>query len=260
MVESFETDESRQSDLTAETDVQGVQLNNTLRTPELLSPEEGTNYDYEREIDLEWEAVSGADGYELEISEDATFVPYATEVYRTTETTYTTPQRKKDKTFFWRVRAYASKASSAFSEIRTFSTNRPEDDEVRKPVIESILPEFASVKCPEGSMDNVEQRIIVEYNDDKGDSPTHYDWRIYYYEPDGRREYWGDNFEEDGYGLDDEGSDERGCIIFIPSLPAGYRFRTFHVQLRVWNAGGITIGRTNFVVYRVAFEKETEYA
>lgn len=92
----------------------------TLIAPAPNAKTTGTNYPPLGVPKLEWEAVSGAEKYGVEISTSAGFaeVVVKAESYGTTHTPQTA---LADGEYFWRVRAYVGKNWSSYSEGRAFS-------------------------------------------------------------------------------------------------------------------------------------------
>ena len=98
-----------------------------LATPELMSPANGlTNASVRQQ--LQWGTVSSATGYIVEVDTSASFnspLLYASTLYSTSGITNSQYRNylHYNTTYYWRVRAYRSGDTSAWSLVRTFHTS-----------------------------------------------------------------------------------------------------------------------------------------
>ncbi len=98
-----------------------------LATPELMSPAHGlTNASVRQQ--LQWGTVSSATGYIVEVDTSASFnspLLYASTLYSTSGITNSQYRNylHYNTTYYWRVRAYRSGDTSAWSLVRTFHTS-----------------------------------------------------------------------------------------------------------------------------------------
>lgn len=98
-------------------DTSGADNTISLKAPQLLHPKDGvTLYQYPREVEFEWSGVTGADGYEVEISCDycsGTKKFGSPESYKTANTWYVYTLAG-DNEYRWRVRAHGGPWSGYF--------------------------------------------------------------------------------------------------------------------------------------------------
>ncbi|MDX1532078.1 MAG: hypothetical protein R3362_11180, partial [Rhodothermales bacterium] len=98
----------------------------TLPTPQLLAPADGA--DLEQEAVLEWTPVPGAARYRVELANNPDFAD-AHVIHRfgedaaTVNLTFSLPINE-EVTRYWRVRAFDGLASSAYSDVRSFTFYR----------------------------------------------------------------------------------------------------------------------------------------
>ena len=104
---------------------QNISLTVHSRVPEkvmLQTPMDG-NTDVSLLPTLNWDAVSGADSYKLQIALDAGFVNVVSEVMVFNESTYILEDKLgRNTNYYWRVRASNSCGEGSYSAINSFST------------------------------------------------------------------------------------------------------------------------------------------
>lgn len=94
----------------------------TLKAPAANTRTTGLNYPPVGVPKLEWEPVSGAQKYGVEVSTSAGFAKTVVNI-ESYGTTYTPTKALADSEYFWRVRAYDGKNWGDYSEVRSFIKN-----------------------------------------------------------------------------------------------------------------------------------------
>ncbi|MCF1750127.1 LamG-like jellyroll fold domain-containing protein [Mariniradius sediminis] len=93
----------------------------TLNQPTLASPSNAALHQATT-VNFTWNAVTNATGYDLQISESNTFSNIAFSLSNVNTNSGSISNLAESKTYFWRVRAKAGTANSAWSSVWNFST------------------------------------------------------------------------------------------------------------------------------------------
>ena len=128
----------------------------TLATPELLAPADGATF-VDEPATLSWSAVSGADGYRVELATDPDFTAPIVLFTETPELTFFGSPENEIVDYSWRVQAGAGIDLSEYSNVRSFTLFRYVFDdfgngigivEVAHPDAE-VCPDEGDPGCPE---------------------------------------------------------------------------------------------------------------
>ena len=120
-----------------------------LLTPELLAPEDGTTF-VDETVELSWTAVTGADGYRVEVATEPDFSDRTVRYTDETETFFY-GEANAVQTYYWRVQAGSGLERSAYSDVGSFSFYRYEFDFFGRGdgIVETAYP--GTDVCPGGN-------------------------------------------------------------------------------------------------------------
>jgi hypothetical protein len=168
----------------------GISLPTFLPAPELEDPLSGKTLWDQTYAGLEWEAVSEADSYEVQVSLDSDFSTWKTYSVETELTDIKVGMFEvaaavdehhyplKDHTYSWRVRSIKDNLSSPWSEVWTFSiATTPTEDLPRPPYVDEVVPESAEVKPQQDGQDeDLSKSGINVFMSDSGGAVVSYSW------------------------------------------------------------------------------------
>lgn len=95
-----------------------------LGIPDLVLPENDSK-PLSKNITFEWGAVTGASGYNLEVSNSADFSSLVVNKANLSSLTFSTSNFKWNTKYYWRVNAMVANCQSEWSTIRNFTTSLP---------------------------------------------------------------------------------------------------------------------------------------
>lgn len=114
-------------------------------------------------LELSWSAVRGADYYQVQVSAFQNFDIVEIDTSNVKTTTLDLSELKKETGYFWRVRAHDAKGSTAWSSVRSFTT-------------QSQVPGIVKVNLPADSSADVELPVRLSWN--PGEGVNHYQVRL----------------------------------------------------------------------------------
>lgn len=94
----------------------------TLPAPSLLAPQNNSTVDIP--VTLQWNAVSGAESYRLQVAKTLNFESSILDVANLTETSYTLSQLESQTQYYWRVLAIKGDMRSPWSQVFSFTTRK----------------------------------------------------------------------------------------------------------------------------------------
>ncbi len=256
----------------------GIGLPAPLAAPELDTPADGWNYWDVWKVTLEWNAVSGAAGYEVQVSKSSGFEPRDTSSVETTateieignlswqedppETSIEYPF-KADEPIYWRVQAIDGYLRSRWSDIRSFSVKQtPPADIPFPPYVEEVVPENDEVKpVDEDIPEEATKSALTVFMSDRAGAVDSYTWRCTY---SYRDEFDALQTERDDSRL--SGQTASGCLFTAPTLAAigidsvanTAKGVTFTITYQARNAGGTSSKKTDINVRLQAGDPSSE--
>ena len=105
----------------------------TFKTGPVLSSPANNSIDINADITFSWNALSGAQDYEIQVAPTSDFSTLETSVNNITSPSVFIAAFGNDKTYYWRVRANFNEGPSDWSEVFTFNTIRSGPDLIYPP-------------------------------------------------------------------------------------------------------------------------------
>jgi hypothetical protein len=103
--------------------------------PVLTTPEDGATGISKKNGKFVWQAVQGAEEYNLQVAENYSFNPLVLDINGLTATEFPVSDLAANSTFYWRVRAWNKAGFGEFSTLRNFTTDNSKVDYPLPPVL-----------------------------------------------------------------------------------------------------------------------------
>ncbi|MFH1050182.1 MAG: FG-GAP-like repeat-containing protein [bacterium] len=113
--------------------------------PLLTSPEDGAADVSKKNDKFVWQAVDGADDYNLQVAENFSFNPVALDISGITATEFPVSDLAGNTTFFWRVRGWNKAGFGEWSTLRNFTTDNSRPDYPLAPALLSPVAKTTNV-------------------------------------------------------------------------------------------------------------------